>query len=269
MRTTIRERSVALVSACVVALCANAPSPAAVAAPKAARPGHAAAGQAHPDFAGYWSFDGWIAKNLEPLDKRVLRTMEGEALPLQPWAKKIYEERIDLQRHDDAFSDTNTYCLPSGVPHILTGSNYPMEILQTPHQLLMVFEVMNEFRYIYIDRAHDSEVYPSWEGDSVARWDGDVLVVDTVGLTDRTTIDKMGLPHTTALRVGERIRLLGPDKLEEVVTIDDPKTFTRPFKLRYTYSRMPADTKIGEYVCNENQRNAPNAEGKSAIQLPK
>lgn len=267
MRRTIRGRSIAFVSACVVALGASASAADAAPAKEASKPAPAAAVQARPDFSGYWAFDNWPA--YKPVDERVMRTMEGEELPLLPWAKKLYDERIDLQRHDDAFPDTNTYCLPSGMPKILTGSAYPMQILHTERQLLMVFEVMNEFRYVYLDRGHDPDADLSWEGDSVGRWEGDTLVVDTVRLTDRTTIDKIGLPHTTALRVTEHIRLLNPDKLEEIVTIDDPKTFTRPWKVRYTYSRMPADTKISEYVCNENQRNMPTADGKSAIQLPR
>ena len=133
---------------------------------------------------------------------------------------------------------------------------YPIQILQTPGQVTMLHEEMTVYRHIQLGGVHPEDPDPSYMGDSIGHWEGDTLVVDTVGLKTITTLDPVGLPHTEQLHVVERIRRTGPKQIENVLTLDDPGAFTRPWSLRLTYALQPPQRKLAEYIC-ENQRNAP------------
>jgi hypothetical protein len=214
----------------------------------------------------------WIVTNFvnsyKPLEERITRTIEGDAVPLQSWAQEIYDKRLNEARDGRAFADTEAYCIASGMPRVMRGPNYPIQILQTEGQITIIFEALHNVRFIYLDDVLPPE--DEWEytlfGQSAGRWEGDTLVVETVGLTDLTTIDKVGLPHTKKLRVTERIRLTSPDTFEDLITIDDPGAFTRPFTIRATYKRMPPGSRISEFECNLNNRNRPTPDGKVSFQ---
>jgi hypothetical protein len=130
----------------------------------------------------------------------------------------------------------------------------------------ILFEEFTTFRTIYMDRPHQEDPDPSFFGDSVGRWEGDTLVIDTIGLTTQTVVDNAGVPHSEQLHVVERLRRTGPDSLELVSTMDDPKAFTRPWSLRMEYVSVP-DGRLREYYC-ENERNAPDETGRTGIKLP-
>lgn len=223
--------------------------------------------EGHPNFSGFWQYNGYLGHN-NPVDKRVLKDINGNEPPMLPAAKKIYDERADLQRHDDAWADSSSYCLPSGMPRLMFGSSFPNDIWQDANHMVWLFENEDEVRYIQLNMDHDPDAYPTWKGDSVGKWEGDTLVVDTIMMNDRTSIDKIGMPHSEDLHVIEHMRLLNKDTIEVIITIDDPKTFSKPWDYRTTYRRLPATTRINDdVVCLENQRNQPQANGMGSIQL--
>lgn len=135
------------------------------------------------------------------------------------------------------------------------GQNY-YQIVQTPTHVLIFSELIHHARIIRLGGTHPPAHIQLWLGDSIGHWEGDTLVVDTVGLKTITTLDPVGLPHTEQLHVVERIRRTGPKQIENVLTLDDPGAFTRPWSLRLTYALQPPQRKLAEYIC-ENQRNAP------------
>jgi hypothetical protein len=207
------------------------------------------------DLSGVWMVDNYIPSAVS-VDRRILHTPDGGPAPLQPWAQAIYDKRIADDRAGHPFASTSAFCLPGGVPLMMRGAAYPFQILQTPGVLAFVHEETTVFRLIYMHGRHPDDPDPTFMGHSIAHWDGDTLVVDTVGLTEQTTIDLLGMPHSDKLHVIERYRRIALDKLENRITLDDPGAFTRPWELRMTYSLQPASIRVGEYVCS-NQRNQP------------
>ena len=195
---------------------------------------------ARPDLSGLWTRTG----NSQNFDQ--------ETAPLQPGAKALYEEnRKGLAPTvggglDEV--DPTIYCLPHGVPRAM-GSNSPFEIVQGPGQVVHVlFETGLMQRRIYLDGRKLPDNYPAtYMGFSTGRYDGDSLVVETVGLNDLTWLDNSGMPHSDALRVTERIRRTDQNALEIEFLFDDPKTFTRQWRGKKTYQRRP-DWQIMENI---------------------
>jgi len=170
----------------------------------------------------------------------------GITLSFQPGA----EEKFSHHRGED---DPTAKCLPPGVPRAL-GAPFPIEILQDATSVTILYEYMHLIRRIPTDgRKHGEDLDATFMGDSVAAWDGDTLVVDAVGFNDKTWLDTEGHQHSDALHVVERFRRTGSDSMAYDVTIDDPKTYTRPFTASRTLTRHP-DWSLKEYVCEENNK---------------
>jgi hypothetical protein len=128
-----------------------------------------------------------------------------------------------------------------------------MQIVQTPGLIVMLFEYDHFTRQIYLDRReHSQNLDPTWMGESIGRWEGDTLVVDTVGLNDKTWLDQVGHPHSDRLNVVERIRRTSHDTLQDDVTIDDPKAYTAPWMGRQVFKLRP-NWHLIEYVCEDMQ----------------
>jgi hypothetical protein len=153
-------------------------------------------------------------------------------------------------------------CLPAGLPLIET-SGVTYRIVQTPSLMAILYEETASVpRPIFLDgRELPKDPNPSWLGYSVGKWDGDTLVVDTIGFNDRTWLDIGGHPHSEALRITERFRRVDFGHLELSITIDDPKTFTKPFTV-VKHPKLRADYDMLEYVCNENERDSGHMVGK-------
>jgi hypothetical protein len=197
---------------------------------------------------------------------RVPVTVEGKPAPLLPAAAALLDKRIADADRGYPFANTLTSCLPGGMPlMIIDGAPYPIQILETAGQITMLFEEQNHFRVIHMNARHAQDPDPSYMGDSVGHWEGDTLVVDTVALTDRTTIDQVGMPHSDELHLVEHYRRMDRDTLEVVVTVTDPKTFSGPWQTRAVYKRTPPGTGVSEYIC-ENNRNTPDAQGHMGFQ---
>jgi hypothetical protein len=201
-----------------------------------------------PDFSGMWQAP--TGKYLENLGA------DGAEIPMQPWAKKLYQERLDNYGKDR----------PSGrcLPHSVTDFDAhftPKKIIQTPGQMTMLFESYHSYRQIFTDGRPLPEVREAaWLGYSVGKWEGDTLVVNTIGINENTWLDDGGHPHTDALHITERFRRPDFGHMEVQVTIDDPKTYTKPWTVKIPWEYV-ADTELLDWVC-ENEKDFVHQVGK-------
>ena len=184
---------------------------------------------------------GWIRKNRSSVPSKMFT---AEALPMQPWAaEKCKAIACGTDERggppDQTVDPVITRCAPPGFPRILQNAE-PMEIFQIAGRMFMRFEHPAGMREIWTDgRGHPKDVDPSWYGHSIGKWDGDVFVIDTVGLNDYTWLDRAGHPHSDALHVVERIRRVDYNVLRFDLTFDDPKAYTRPFTGQVEFSFRP------------------------------
>jgi len=199
------------------------------------------------DFSGIWSPDRHFIYDLHDALK------EGEKLPLQPWAETLARERMSKD-------DPEASCLPAGVPR---QAPYPWRIVQTRTHVFLLFEGnIHSYRQIFLDgRRHPEDPNPTWYGHSIGRWEGDTLVVDSVGFNDKFWFDFAGHPHTEQLHIIERYRRRDLDRLDYEITVEDPGAYTMPFTL-YGHSIHQHDDELMEYICNENNKDVEHIVGK-------
>ena len=201
------------------------------------------------DLAGMWNgyrpesereFGGWA--------------FSSELPPMTPWAQARFEAaKPTFGPNSFSVAETNDpvyACFPPGTPRVYFHP-FPMEIIQTPGRVLMVFEYDHLIRQIYTDgREHRMDLAPSWMGDATGHWEGDTLVVETVNFNDKTWIDRRGVPHSEELRVIERIRRIDEGSLEIDITIEDPIAFTAAWTGRRHYRTVDWD--VEEFICMDN-----------------
>ena len=215
-----------------------------------------------PDLSGIWHADNpnrcgpeagrFIECGTEiggsPLGGNLGRNLPG-ALPYQPWAATLAQAR----RADDSRDDPHVRCLPDNPPRHWTLPHLTKAV-HTPKLLVLLYEVNAMYRQIFIDgRPLPEDPNPAWNGYSTARWEGDTLVVETAGFRDDLWIDTGGSPMSSAARMIERIRRPNLGTLELEITIDDPKTYTRPFTVTMT-QHLEADTELIDEFCLENEK---------------
>ncbi|HJZ74801.1 MAG TPA: hypothetical protein VKE51_23855 [Vicinamibacterales bacterium] len=198
-----------------------------------------------PDLSGVWSGGGPVGDLADGLAK-------GETIPLLPEAKKIMDAR---QSKDDPEAN----CLPTGIPRI---APYPWRIVQTPTHIFFLFEGnIHSYRQIFVDgRRHPDDPDPTWYGHSTGRWEGDTLVVDTIGFNDKFWFDFRGHPHTERLHTVERYTRTSLGLLENKVTIDDPGAYSRSFTVTFT-ARLRPNEELMEYICQENNQDVKHLTG--------
>ncbi|HEY4360493.1 MAG TPA: hypothetical protein VGN17_05975 [Bryobacteraceae bacterium] len=169
---------------------------------------------------------------------------KGTAAKLTPWGEQQFA----------AFDGKMDPCLPVGVTRQANAPD-PIEIVQTPKKLVVLYESWHIFRSIPIDtRDHPKNLdVPNWFGDSVAKWDGDTLVIDIVNMNEKTRLDTLGHPHSEQLHLIERLRRTGPTTMSYEVTVDDPKAYTAPWKQSRVFQLKPK-LELMEYVCLENEK---------------
>jgi hypothetical protein len=173
----------------------------------------------------------------------------GEVVPFQPWAEALFKQR----RANDSRDDPTARCVVGGVPRS-DFVGYPFKILETPGMVTILYEAVHAYRQIFTDgRTLPVDPNPAWFGYSVGRWDGDVFVVESSGFNDDVWLDNAGRPATGALRVTERFVRKNFGQMDIEVTIDDPKTYTRPWSVTQQLAFQP-DTELLEYICNENNK---------------
>jgi hypothetical protein len=255
------------VPVCVTAQWLNYPDPAAprnhdgapnisAAAPRAAN--------GKPDLSGIWQPEAATIEQMSRYSRGALNGL-GEAdptiyflnilndfqpadAPLLPAAAAAFSARA---RGDVPASR----CQPWGMP-MLDTIPYPSKIVQTPGVIYILSEADMSFRQIYTDgRQHTPDPQPSWLGYSVGKWEGDTLVVDTVGFNDRSWLDAFGHRHSEAMRITERFQRIDFRHTELQLTVDDPKTYTKPFTIKFNLRLLP-DTDLIESFCTENEKDS-------------
>ena len=173
---------------------------------------------------------------------------------LQPWVVEQMRKANDEVLAGKVGFTARSRCWPHGVPGFLLYPVHPIFFIQTPKEVLMTWGQDFQFRRVYLNEPHSANPKPSWYGESVGHYEnGDTLVVDTIGMNDRTYVDNYRTPHTTKLHVVERFKLVG-DTLEVNVRVEDPGAFTMPWNAvqRYRRDHRPAEVPLHEMVCAEN-----------------
>ncbi|HEY7392225.1 MAG TPA: hypothetical protein VH640_27150 [Bryobacteraceae bacterium] len=215
-----------------------------------------------PDLTGVWQVgstrrgpwqDGLISNAPAPggarpeEKKNVTRPPAREPAPYQPWAAKKVLESFNRR----AIDDPTAICLPPGVPRVNSVGLFPMQIVQTPNTVVMLYEYLNVFRTIPIGAKHPDDLEPTFMGDSVGHWEGDTLVVDVTGFNDKTWLIGAGTFHSEALHVTERWTRVDKDTMHYEAVMEDPKVLTKPWTFRTTIM-LREGTRLREYECEEN-----------------
>jgi hypothetical protein len=216
------------------------------------------AGQrAHAAIGGTWTISFSAGGNPGSTESTRL---QDTTPPLKPEYRPVWEERQAAARaagaRGEPLATSATFCLPQGMPSMMGGGGpFPMEILVSEGQVTIIQEAYNQVRRIYLDRPQLAlaDVEPGFYGRSVGRWEGDTLVVDTIGIKE--SVEFRNVPHTANMRITERIRLAAPDVLVDEMTIEDPEILTRPWNVTFTFGRLPG-YEIMEYVCEDNREYA-------------
>jgi len=179
----------------------------------------------------------------------VTADLKPTEVPFQPAAAAAFVQRLQNQGRDDP----GAHCKPAGVPAV-TNLPIPFKIVQTPGLIVILHEEGSVFRQVFLDsRETVADPQPRWMGYSTGKWEGDTLIVDTVGFNNKSWLDRMGHTHSEAMRVTERFRRRDFGHLEIEVTIDDPKTYTKPIKYLQKATIVP-DEDLLEYFCTENEK---------------
>ena len=172
---------------------------------------------------------------------------------LQPWVREELRKLNQRALTETMLWTPKERCWPIGVPGFLLYPVTPVYFLQTPKQVVMIWEEDHMVRHVYLTDQHSPNVKPSWFGESIGRYEnGDTLVVDTIGLNTRTFVDSYQTPHTEQLHVVERFRIVEDGKALEVTAyVEDPGAFTTPWTAIQRYRRAEQGP-MGEAVCAEN-----------------
>lgn len=216
----------ALAGTCTVAFAQNLATASHQGVPRAA--------DGRPDLSGIWRKDS-VNDSLKGSDD----------VPFTPAGR----ERFEAAKNE---VDPIAICVFPGVPRVMNVTG-PFQIVQVPGKVIFLYEALHGFRIVPTDgRGHREGWAPALMGDSVGRWEGDVLIVETVNLTDRTRLDKFGNVHSEEARVTERYQLIDRDTLAFDYTVDDPKFYTRPLTAaQRLIPRAPPDWELMEYACTD------------------
>jgi hypothetical protein len=220
-----------------------------------------------PDISGLWQTnsappellarlipDATNGAGEEPLSQyfiNIFSDFKPEDVPFRPAAAELFRQRAAN------FSNVSplSHCLPEGMP-MIEMAPAPYKIVQTAGVMFMLYERDTTYRQVYMDgRKLPDDPQPSWLGYSVGKWEGDTLVVDSIGFNDRGWLDARAHTHSEALRLTERFRRLDFGHMEVQLTVDDPQTYTKPFSITLKQRLLP-DTDLLESFCAENEKDA-------------
>ena len=217
----------------------------------------------HPDLSGMWierygalGTDPAAGKSEVPSRRAgASGAYPSDELPYQPWAALKAK-----QLHDAENTDPLLHCEPYGVPRIW-GGPHPARLVQLPGELIILYERDTAFRIVPTDgRPHDPDADPSWMGNSVAKWDGDTLVIDTTDLSDKSWLgsgknagEGSGTFHSDSLHVTERISRPDFDHLKIEITDDDPKVFSHPWIYGWNMTLVPNETMYEDVTCSNEK----------------
>jgi hypothetical protein len=200
-----------------------------------------------PDLTGVWLGGG--GSDADIANPRSLK--EGSKVIMLPWAEALVKTRQSKE-------DPEANCLPAGIPR---GSPYPWRMVQTPTHYFLLFEGnIHSYRQIFMNAKHPADPDPTWFGHSVGHWEGNTLIVDTVGFNDKFWFDYVGHPHTEKLHTIERYTRTDMGHLAIEVTIDDPGAYAQPFTT-VGRAQLMVGAELLEYICQENNQDLPKLEG--------
>jgi hypothetical protein len=218
-----------------------------------------------PDLSGVWqtqleSIEGKRIPFVVPGDDprtfskyflNVLADFKPDDLPMRPSTAETMKRNAELR-----LPGLSNRCLPVGLPMMDIFSYSPFKMIQSPGVLVVLYEMDNSHRQIYMDgRKLPVDPQPTWGGYSVGRWEGDTLVVDAAGFNDRTRLDSAGHPHSEQMHLQERFHRRDFGHMDLTVTIDDPEMYTKPLSYAVTEVLLP-DSDVLETVCNENEKDS-------------
>src|SRR5262245_28657283 len=204
-----------------------------------------------PDFSGAWG-PYRAGRGADPK----LVPPAATPLALKPEHEKAYQARraaeSEANSRGEPLASPSSSCVPYGVPSMMSVAVYPIEVIQTPKQITIIAEAFSEVRRVYMDKPQlkIDDVPPGYYGRSVGRWDGDTLVIDTVGI--KPSVQYQRMPHSDQIRITERMRLVAPDVLHDQITIQDPVVLEKPYTYTLAYRRL-ADYEMVEFVCDNNR----------------
>ena len=201
---------------------------------------------ANHDLSGVWNANSGVYQ---------FAAFSKDEPPMTPWGKAKFDAARPSQGPNGVkLSETNDRvykCTPPGMPYIYIQL-FPMQIIQTPKEVIELFEYDHIVRHIYIDgRKHPANVKPSYNGHSIGHWEGDTLVVDTIGLNGKNWLDRVGHPESAQMHILERIRRVDEKTLQVDMKFDDAKSYTRPWTAQIRFLLHP-DWDILEHICEDN-----------------
>lgn len=214
------------------------------------------------DLSGVWGLDntrGGIGQSISLSDIGGKKRGKEDDIPYQPWSLEKTMSQRPPTGPDASFEDTTdpwiNYCEPPGLARIYMEPART-KFIQTPDAVYVLHEVMQTFRIVRLNSKHPEDPDPTWWGDSIGWYEnGDTLVVDTIGVNDKTWLDQLGHPHTGKMHLTERYKRVDPNTLELDMTIDDPGAYTKPFPAHRNFTISQVPFMQNPWVCSvrENQ----------------
>jgi len=204
-----------------------------------------------PEFGGVWG----IYRGGPGADPKIAPP-PASPLALKPEYAKPYEARRAAEAaansRGEPLATASSSCVPYGMPSMMSVAIYPIEIIQTPKQVTIIAEAFSEVRRIYMEKPQlkIDDVPPGYYGRSVGRWEGDTLIIDTVGIKESVQYQRM--PHSDQVHITERMRIVAPDILHDQITIEDPVVLEKPYTYTLAYRRM-RNYEMVEFVCDNNR----------------
>jgi len=202
-----------------------------------------------PSFSGVWEipYVPDMAKSGRGAPGMLPAQVGPGALPFTTWGEQ------DFKNYNPEKFDYTAHCLPMGWTRQM-NTPMPIEIMQEPNRVAIMFEAWQTFKVVPTDgRDHPKNVDETWMGNSVGHWEGDTLVIDTIGFNDRTRLDTIGHPHSTQMHVVEKFTRTDPMHIAYEVTVADPKAYKEPFTNKRVFTLKP-DWELMEYSCEENNK---------------
>ena len=211
------------------------------------------AAQQVPDLSGTWA----VAAGGVSWDPADPSGQKPDQTPMTPWARKLFDEAKPPFGANSTFDNPNDpaqkYCDTPGMTRLY---DYPWQfsIIQTPKNVFLLFEYFHTWRVVAMNQPHPKDLDPTWLGDSVGHYEGDALLIDTIGYNDKTWLDNVGHPHSDKLHTIERLRRIDRNTLQLELTIDDPKAYPKPFTSKKTF--QSSSFPFGETMCSLSETQA-------------
>jgi hypothetical protein len=251
----MRKRFLALVTLMFIIPVSSCTASAQTKQPSEAR---SAAGSSSTSFDPHDLSGVWMQDRPRPgsvLERYWIYELTQEEPPMTAWGLAQYKAaKSSFGTRAVPIAETNDpiyhSCSPTGFPRAFFHA-FPIQIVQSPNEVIVLFEWDSLRHQIFTDgRAHDTALGPLWMGDSIGHWEGNTLVADTVNFNEKTWLDRIGHPHSDALHVIEHIRRIDRDHLEDEITIDDPKAYTKPWSGKIVFALKPKWT-LSEEFCED------------------